>query len=265
MILIAGIIWVFLLYADPLPVILLTIIGFGIWFTYVSILDHKRKAIIAAEYNAKWNPEAVFERRMQKAITYEKYSAWTRNPDVEIGASQVGENTYSGIIKTLTGLQIWRCAHSHSRKQPKTRRYTYKLNASIQAARDCAQKELDRNRSRYLDLAKISSSGNRRRTKMTSDYFEPTYDTLKAFNWHCAYCGKSGLTKESQHKDHVVPLHVGGENSSSNMLPTCNNCNLSKNTKSVFHYLLDLEAKNGDLPYWVVNSPTWNEFRNGNN
>lgn len=56
------------------------------------------------------------------------------------------------------------------------------------------------------------------------------YAVLKQFNYQCAYCLKplKRLTK-----DHVVPLHRGGNHTKSNIVPACKRCNSSKGTKLV--------------------------------
>ena len=48
---------------------------------------------------------------------------------------------------------------------------------------------------------------------------------LRQFNYECAYCLKKlrRLTK-----DHVVPLHLGGNHTASNIVPACRGCNSSK-------------------------------------
>ncbi len=53
---------------------------------------------------------------------------------------------------------------------------------------------------------------------------------ISYFGNKCAYCGKiEKLTQE-----HFVPLYNGGEYSKNNIIPVCNNCNVSKNRKSFF-------------------------------
>lgn len=244
----------------PILIIPLVIIGL-VALIWIYFQDKKEKAIRQAQYDLKWNADAVFERRLKLAQSYERRK-WIKNVSVEVGAKKFVGNSYSGLIKTSTGLELWRCDHAHEKFRKKTRRYSFQPNPSIEAARDCAQKELTKNYSRYLDLGKNKKTGIRhKRSRLENSHYEPIYDTLRAFKYSCAYCGISGLDKESTHRDHVVPLHIGGENSSENMLPVCSTCNLSKGTKSVFQYLLEVETKNGVLPSWVRNSATWQEFR----
>ena len=47
------------------------------------------------------------------------------------------------------------------------------------------------------------------------------------FGHVCAYCS----AQESLHMEHVVPLSRGGEHDSSNIVPACAGCNLSKGVK----------------------------------
>lgn len=242
------------------PIIVLYLIAGLIFWIWISNQDKKAKAIRKAEYDKKWNPEAVFERRLQYAIRFEGKD-WTRKVTLEIGATQIIRNTYAGIIKTSTGKEVWRCQHGHSKNGPK-KMSRYSIDPSIKSARQCAQKELDKNYANLLSLAKNQKTGIRhKRSRMENEFYDPIHETLKSFNYECAYCGITGLTKESTHRDHVVPLHVGGGNSSVNMLPICAKCNLAKGTKSVFQFLLEIESRNQGLPYWVLNSPTWQEFR----
>ena len=245
------------------PILLIPLLFGGLAFVFwISYSDKKEKAFRKAQYDLKWNVEAVFERRLSYAKLFEG-STWTRNVSLEVGAKKFIGNSYSGIIKTVTGLEIWRCDHAHEKHRTKSGRFSFQVNPSIEDARKCAQKELTKNYARYLALAKTKKGGNRhKRSKMENVSDESIYDTLKAFSFQCAYCGLSGLTKENTHRDHVVPLHVGGRNTSENMLPVCAECNLAKGTKSVFQFLLEIEARNSSLPFWVLNSSTWQEFRN---
>ncbi len=248
---------VFLIYP---PVIIFYVIGgIGFWF-WVVLEDKKSKRIQKERYDKQWNPEAVFERRLKYALNFED-RAWEARVVLEIGAVKLLSNTYAGVIKTATGREVWRCQHGHS-KQLKSARGRYAIDPSIKAARQCAQKELDRNSYHHMSSAKKLKGGVRhKRSRIENEFHEPIYDTLKSFGYQCAYCGRPGLTKETTHRDHVVPLHVGGGNRSSNMLPICSKCNLAKGTKSVFQFLLQLEGNQQTLPYWVLNSPTWQDFR----
>jgi 5-methylcytosine-specific restriction endonuclease McrA len=242
------------------PVIILYVIGgIGFWIWVVSE-DKKSAKIQKDKYDNQWNPEAVFERRLQYALNFEG-RGWEARTVLEVGAVKMLSNTYAGVIKTATGREVWRCQHGHS-KQRTGARSRYAIDPSIKAARQCAQKELDKNSLRHISMAKNSKGGTRhKRSRIENDFYEPIYDTLKSFKYQCAYCGISGLTKETTHRDHVVPLHVGGGNRSSNMLPVCSKCNLAKGTRSVFHFLLQLEETQQTLPHWVLNSPTWQNFR----
>jgi 5-methylcytosine-specific restriction endonuclease McrA len=244
------------------PILIIPILISGaVFFIWVTSQDKKLKARRKAEYELKWNAEAVFERRVKHALIYEGRK-WTRNTSIEVGAKKFVGNSYVGIIKTVNGLELWHCIHAHEKAFRKSRKYSFQSNPSITAARSCAQKELTKNYAKYVELGKTKKTGIRhKRSRLENSFYEPIYDTLKTFNFCCAYCGISGLTKDSTHKDHVVPIHVGGENSSENMLPVCSNCNLAKGTKSVFQFLLELESKNGVLPPWILNSPTWQSFR----
>ena len=53
---------------------------------------------------------------------------------------------------------------------------------------------------------------------------------LYEFEGRCAYCGDES---ETLHQEHVKPLHNGGNNTLSNVVPSCPRCNHSKGTKDV--------------------------------
>ena len=208
------------------------------------------------------SPNAIMERRLLSAIEYEVEN-WKRTPVLDIGAKSVGDDCYCGIIKTVTGLEIWRCSHVHhvQRKRHSGRRYYHVVDPSITAARACASKELALNHLTHLNTAQNRTSGKRHsRSSLQHAYEEPWNETWKAFKGACAYCGKVGLTDSTVHKDHVVPLHVGGDNTTANILPSCSSCNLSKGVKSVFAFLALTKVKQGKLPIWVESSPTWQDF-----
>jgi len=50
---------------------------------------------------------------------------------------------------------------------------------------------------------------------------------FEAWNWKCAYCGKS-LEEHTATIDHILPKHKGGQNIRSNMAAACSACNRAK-------------------------------------
>lgn len=50
-------------------------------------------------------------------------------------------------------------------------------------------------------------------------------ECLNKFGHSCAYCGKSGVSLQ---QDHVVPLSKNGSNTKTNIITSCQTCNLSK-------------------------------------
>lgn len=63
---------------------------------------------------------------------------------------------------------------------------------------------------------------------------------LEKTNGHCAYCGCKLAYNEMQ-IDHVTPLHNGGEDTESNMLPACRSCNHYKGSSSLGGFRRNVE------------------------
>lgn len=61
--------------------------------------------------------------------------------------------------------------------------------------------------------------------------------TLYAFGNRCAYCGGAW-----EHRDHLIPLAMGGEFTKMNIVPACKNCNLKKRAKNPLCYPCAPEA-----------------------
>jgi 5-methylcytosine-specific restriction endonuclease McrA len=255
-------IFVVIVFAYP-PILIPVILILILYFFVTAHFDKKHKIAKKKIYDSKWSPSIVFERRMRYAIQFEGRS-WERNVDVVIAAKHIFNGAYCGLIKTSTGLELWRCAHGHKSKarRQRGRRSRLTIDPSVEMARRCAEKQLSANYLYYSNQASKQRGGVRhRRQALKNSSYEPIYDTLKSFKFQCAYCGKLNLTKETTHQDHVVPLNVGGANSSENMLPVCSECNLSKGTKSVFQFLIEIESRKGPLPIWIQESSTWRAFR----
>lgn len=51
----------------------------------------------------------------------------------------------------------------------------------------------------------------------------------KKYDGHCAYCGQK-ISLSEMRVDHFVPLYNGGEDSISNYMPACKQCNYYKDT-----------------------------------
>ena len=56
---------------------------------------------------------------------------------------------------------------------------------------------------------------------------------LQRDNYTCYYCGLPQAT----HVDHITPLSKGGLDEFNNLISACQNCNLSKGTKSVKEFI----------------------------
>lgn len=251
-----------IVFAYP-PILIPVILILSVYFIVAAYFDKRQKLVKKKIYDSKWSPEIVFERRLRYAITFEGRS-WEKNVAVVFSAKHVINGAYCGVVKTSTGLELWRCSHGHKSQASKSRgrRNRFTTDPSIAMARRCAEKQLSANYAYYSSQANKQSGGVRhKREKLKNSTYEPIYDTLKSFKFKCAYCGRPNLTKETTHQDHVVPLNVGGANSSENMLPVCSDCNLSKGTKSVFQFLIEIETRDGSLPAWIQESPTWKTCR----
>ncbi len=57
-------------------------------------------------------------------------------------------------------------------------------------------------------------------------------DILNLFDGECAYCG----SKDKLTLDHFIPITKGGSNVQGNLLPACQSCNCSKNSKDVIEW-----------------------------
>ena len=71
------------------------------------------------------------------------------------------------------------------------------------------------------------------RRKLTAAERQQIYEK---FGGRCAYCGCEITIKDMQ-ADHVVPLHLGGEDDISNLYPACRACNHYKSTYTVERWL----------------------------
>ena len=61
------------------------------------------------------------------------------------------------------------------------------------------------------------------------------------WNGHCAYCGCEIEFTEMQ-VDHLNPLHLGGEDTIWNMMPSCRSCNKYKHTLTLEKFREAIES-----------------------
>lgn len=72
---------------------------------------------------------------------------------------------------------------------------------------------------------RMADTGQKVRHGGESKFTEKDWDYAKsAFGYTCAYCGQG----KKLTKDHVKPLHAGGELARDNVVPACGKCNSSK-------------------------------------
>lgn len=70
--------------------------------------------------------------------------------------------------------------------------------------------------------------------KLRSDLTQEQYhETLDYFECSCAYCDKKPENIYELQQDHIHPISKGGEYTKSNIIPSCESCNKSKNNKSI--------------------------------
>lgn len=71
----------------------------------------------------------------------------------------------------------------------------------------------------------------------------------------CAYCGV--ILGERWHKDHIVPVHLGGGNNVANLNPACSRCNFRKGGCTLEEFRSEIEAQHERLlrdssAYWLA-------------
>lgn len=80
----------------------------------------------------------------------------------------------------------------------------------------------------YTETTKerIIDTGQKKRHGGESELTEKDWEfSVKYFNGKCAYCGEY---TSNPTKDHIKPLHAGGELTRNNVIPCCKRCNSSK-------------------------------------
>lgn len=79
------------------------------------------------------------------------------------------------------------------------------------------------------------------------------FEILKRDNFQCQYCGRSPKKDGCKlHIDHIIPRHFGGTNEPSNLITSCQECNLDKT--DILLEIRELKGKND-----LIGSPIINE------
>jgi hypothetical protein len=118
----------------------------------------------------------------------------------------------------------------------------HKENAKRHRKTEKARETQKRWRERNPDIIKNADANKRhkRRAAIAGEVVsnEDWQWLIRQYNENCAYCGQY---MEKPTRDHYVPLAKGGRNVASNIVPSCNSCNCSK------------QAKTGEqLEEWIV-------------
>lgn len=100
-----------------------------------------------------------------------------------------------------------------------------KIIANVKAYRE-------KNWNKILEWSRISALRRRARLAnaagtFTQEQWQARYDY---YGGRCAYC-RCELAINEAHIDHVIPVSKGGANWPSNLVPACESCNKSKQTK----------------------------------
>ncbi len=81
-----------------------------------------------------------------------------------------------------------------------------------------------------------SNSCRNKDKKQSNEFLKIRFDIFKRDNFTCKYCGKNPTQdKIKLHIDHIIPRSKGGLDIESNLITSCQECNLGKSDK-----LLDL-------------------------
>lgn len=83
---------------------------------------------------------------------------------------------------------------------------------------------------------------------------------FEKYEGRCAYCGKE-LTTSNFHIDHINPKSCGGGNETSNLNPSCANCNASKSDKDLEDYRLFMMIRNSAFN-GIITTALWRLLQN---
>jgi 5-methylcytosine-specific restriction endonuclease McrA len=123
----------------------------------------------------------------------------------------------------------------HPEKQQARRRRHYALKG---------EEELRNNadyRRTHPDVMEACAARRRARKKQAAvnDFTVVQWRWMKALYRHqCVYCGK---LQQSMTKDHLIPLHLGGNHTVSNIVPACRSCNSKKGIGPPLPFVLALQ------------------------
>lgn len=106
-------------------------------------------------------------------------------------------------------------------------------------SREWAAANRERSRAKALAWAKANPAKAyerslrhlaRKRGAAVNDFTAAQWaELLEEHDHQCCYCGASGVPLE---REHMVPLARGGDNTKSNIVPACRDCNARKGTKT---------------------------------
>lgn len=193
--------------------------------------ERRRRAAYEEQLRARnTTAEAIIERRLaaERAFVAQGMAA----VDVKSGFNS-SSGKWHGQIVTATGKVLWQCRSGHSRKGS---RFQTHREASQDAARECARRELRSKPQHYGELAgsRVGDGTKSKRRDPSPKGYDNWAAIRRAFDESCAYCGSRG---DALHADHVIPLSIGGANDYGNILPACARCNLAKGTLRLDDFL----------------------------
>lgn len=136
--------------------------------------------------------------------------------------------SYQKIQETLEDLQTIGAIRKEGEANREGTPYRLLLPEEIEVCQAARERLLQPAQSSQVDESEL-------------DYYNIRENRRKIYErdaYKCQYCGKQ-LTRFTATLDHVTPVSQGGENSLSNLITACRECNSKKNAKLLSDYMAD--------------------------